>query len=225
MSGLVECAANALPGKAESLLGPNHVHLQRPLQEKEPGRTRTTCHKLQLRSVAPRRATFPRLRFRKMALSEKSNDELSKLLAEFGIKHGPIVDSTRKLYEKKLEKAMMESPVKPSSDKTFYREEEEEITYITYRNPIRHEGCAEMVKRRVHDEPDGNKYSDQVTEAPVQFTNRTANHSVAHKPVRKSGSRVWKAIRVLLLLAVLAAGAYYAYIYLLNNPDNPFRIQ
>lgn len=32
-------------------------------------------------------------------------------------------DSTRKLYEKKLEEAMENAPVKLSSDKTYYREE------------------------------------------------------------------------------------------------------
>lgn len=32
-------------------------------------------------------------------------------------------DSTRKLYEKKLEVAMENAPVEPSSDKTYYREE------------------------------------------------------------------------------------------------------
>ncbi|XP_067384521.1 emerin (Emery-Dreifuss muscular dystrophy) isoform X1 [Channa argus] len=164
-----------------------------------------------------------------MPLSEKSNEEISKLLAEFGIKHGPIVDSTRKLYEKKLEKAMETAPVKPSSDKTFYREEgkaaEEEITYITYRSPIKQEGHAEAVKRRFHNELDGNRESDHVAEPPIQFANRTANHSVAHKPIRKSGGSMWKVVRLLLLLAVLAAALYYAYIYLINNAENPFGIQ
>ncbi|XP_040009007.1 emerin (Emery-Dreifuss muscular dystrophy) isoform X1 [Xiphias gladius] len=59
-----------------------------------------------------------------MSLSERSVEEISKLLAEYGIKHGPIVDSTRKLYEKKLEQAMENAPVKASSDKTYYREED-----------------------------------------------------------------------------------------------------
>ncbi|XP_028309874.1 emerin (Emery-Dreifuss muscular dystrophy) isoform X2 [Gouania willdenowi] len=67
-----------------------------------------------------------------MSLSEKSEEELSSLLTEYGIKHGPIVDSTRRLYERKLEKAMEEDAAKPSSDKTYYREEEDEVTYITY---------------------------------------------------------------------------------------------
>lgn len=69
-------------------------------------------------------------------LSEKSADELRELLDEYGIKHGPIVDSTRNLYEKKLREAMAKAK-KASSDKTYYREEvEEEVTYVT-RSPVR----------------------------------------------------------------------------------------
>ncbi|XP_020785558.2 emerin-like isoform X2 [Boleophthalmus pectinirostris] len=69
-------------------------------------------------------------------LSERTADELRELLDEYGIKHGPIVDSTRSLYEKKLREAMAKAK-KPSSDKTYYREEEEEVvTYVT-RTPVR----------------------------------------------------------------------------------------
>lgn len=69
-------------------------------------------------------------------LSAKSPEELSKMLDEYGIKHGPIVDSTRSLYEKKLREAMAKAK-KSSSDKTYYREEvEEEVTYVT-RTPVR----------------------------------------------------------------------------------------
>uniref|UniRef100_A0A3Q1EEI1 Emerin-like n=1 Tax=Acanthochromis polyacanthus TaxID=80966 RepID=A0A3Q1EEI1_9TELE len=72
-----------------------------------------------------------------MALSSKSADEISELLDEYGIKHGPVVDSTRSLYEKKLKEAMAKGKrAKPSSDKTYYREEE--VTYV-YRTPVRSE--------------------------------------------------------------------------------------
>lgn len=68
-------------------------------------------------------------------LSEKTADELGELLDEYGIKHGPIVESTRSLYEKKLREAMAKTK-KPSSDKTYYREEvEEEVTYVTRTPP------------------------------------------------------------------------------------------
>lgn len=41
------------------------------------------------------------------------------------------LDSTRKLYEKKLAEAMAKNP-KPSSDKTFYREERNSLTVIKH---------------------------------------------------------------------------------------------
>ncbi|KAK2851296.1 hypothetical protein Q5P01_007572 [Channa striata] len=71
------------------------------------------------------------------SLSSKSAKEISDLLDEYGIKHGPVVDTTRNLYEKKLKEAMMKGKrSKPSPQKTYYREEEDEVTYV-YRTPIR----------------------------------------------------------------------------------------
>lgn len=73
------------------------------------------------------------------SLSTKSSQEISRLLDEYGIKHGPVVDSTRSLYEKKLTEAMAKGKkASPSPDKTYYREEEEEVTYV-YRTPVRGE--------------------------------------------------------------------------------------
>ncbi|CAN9516205.1 unnamed protein product [Ophioblennius macclurei] len=73
------------------------------------------------------------------SLSGKSAEEIREMLDELGIKHGPVVDSTRSLYEKKIKEALAkERKAKPSSDKTFYREEEEEVTYI-HRTPSRNE--------------------------------------------------------------------------------------
>ncbi|KAA0707011.1 Emerin [Triplophysa tibetana] len=57
------------------------------------------------------------------SLSDKSDKEIGQLLDEYGIKHGPIVDSTRRLYEKKLKEAMTKNTKPSPSDKTFYREE------------------------------------------------------------------------------------------------------
>ncbi|XP_059189467.1 emerin (Emery-Dreifuss muscular dystrophy) [Centropristis striata] len=158
-----------------------------------------------------------------MSLSEKSDEEISELLTEYGIKHGPIVDSTRKLYEKKLEKAMEDAPVEPSSDKTYYREEEEEVTYITYHTPTRQEMFGDMLKRRSNVAPEEEEESDQDAEPPIQISNRTVNHSAVRskEPVRKSGGGLWKVIRLLLLLAVLAAVCYYAYCHVMNSEDNP----
>lgn len=78
-----------------------------------------------------------------MALSRKSADEISELLDEYGIKHGPVVESTRSLYEKKLKEAMAkDKKAKPSPDKTYYREEEEDVMYV-YRTPVRNEASGD----------------------------------------------------------------------------------
>ncbi|XP_061759971.1 uncharacterized protein LOC133554811 isoform X1 [Nerophis ophidion] len=69
-------------------------------------------------------------------LNNKSAQEISDLLDEYGIKHGPVVESTRNLYMKKLREAMVNPKRAAPSDKTYYREEEEEVTYL-YRTPTR----------------------------------------------------------------------------------------
>ncbi|XP_029995551.1 emerin (Emery-Dreifuss muscular dystrophy) [Sphaeramia orbicularis] len=159
-----------------------------------------------------------------MSLSEKTDEEIMELLAEYGIKHGPIVDSTRKLYEKKLEKAMAEVPEKTSSDKTYYREEEEEITYITYRSPVRHEGSGDTLKQRKIAEPaeqqdDSDKELVDDTETPIlSQTTTTVNHSEVRskQPVKRAGGCVWRMFRLLLILAFLAGVSYYVFCHVLS---------
>lgn len=164
-----------------------------------------------------------------MSLSEKTDEELMELLAEYDIKHGPIVDSTRKLYEKKLEKAMAEAPEKTSSDKTYYREEEEEITYITYRSPVRHDGSGDTLKQRKITEPadqqddSDEELVDDVTETPIlSQTATTANHSEvrSQKPVKRTGGCVWRMFRLLLVLAFLAGVSYYVFCHVLSSEGN-----
>ncbi|XP_034551769.1 emerin homolog 1 [Notolabrus celidotus] len=159
-----------------------------------------------------------------MSLSEKSDEEIRELLTEYGISPGPIVESTRGLYEKKLEKAMENAASKPSPDRTYYREEEE-VTYIEYHSPMRNEPFGDALRRRGNadteeeeedeeeEEEEEEEESEQETEeVPVQATHRMANHRVGRsvEPTRKSGGCMSKLFRLLLLLAVLAA-AYYAY--------------
>ncbi|TKS76939.1 hypothetical protein D9C73_011029 [Collichthys lucidus] len=124
-----------------------------------------------------------------------------------------VSSSTRTLYEKKLEKAMEKAPAKASSDKTYYREEVQSVP------PSR-------LKRRGKAKPDEDEDLDRATEPPIRITKRTANHSAVRskEPVRKSGSGAWKAIRLLLLLAVLAAVLYYAYCRVINNEESTFSI-
>ncbi|CAN9515971.1 unnamed protein product [Ophioblennius macclurei] len=167
-----------------------------------------------------------------MSLSEKTDEELSSLLSEYGIKYGPIVDSTRKLYERKLEEAMKKNPKQPSSDKTYYREEEEEVTYITYHSPVKHEANSSVLKHRKHSEPEENQEEDlevdqeegqeedqeedQDTEEdaelpPALQTTKAVNHQAAPPSGSSKGaSSMWTLLKLLLLLVVLAAILYFS---------------
>ncbi|TRY90644.1 hypothetical protein DNTS_003705 [Danionella cerebrum] len=71
------------------------------------------------------------------AITGKTDVELGQLLDEYGIKHGPIVESTRKLYEKKLNEAMSDKKKPSMSDKTFYREERQSsVQHILFHNTL-----------------------------------------------------------------------------------------
>nr|XP_029513089.1 emerin-like isoform X4 [Oncorhynchus nerka] len=102
------------------------------------------------------------------ALRNKSDQEIKDLLDEYGIKHGPVVDTTRPLYEKKLTEAMAKAKVtvtKPSPDRTFYREDQEEVTYVTYQTPVRSEGPSGDGKPYMRSRPEYSE-RDRVDDKP-----------------------------------------------------------
>ncbi|XP_072528116.1 uncharacterized protein [Salminus brasiliensis] len=73
-------------------------------------------------------------------LSSRTAQEISWMLDDYGIKHGPVVDSTRALYEKKLREAMAkERKAQRPSDWTFHRAGEE-LTYAHHHRPLKQEG-------------------------------------------------------------------------------------
>ncbi|XP_053173184.1 emerin-like [Scomber japonicus] len=97
------------------------------------------------------------------ALSSKTEQEISELLDEYGIKHGPVVGSTRSLYEKKLREAMAKGKrAKPASDKTYYREEEEEVTFI-HRTPVRSDGSGDRPYMRSRPEWNEREYEHEAS--------------------------------------------------------------
>ncbi|XP_053499482.1 emerin (Emery-Dreifuss muscular dystrophy) isoform X5 [Ictalurus furcatus] len=172
------------------------------------------------------------------SLSSKSSDELCKLLDEYGINHGPIVDSTRKLYEKKLAEAMAKNP-KPSSDKTFYREEQEEITYVTYHPPVQHENFGDVTRRmRTTENADdmdlANERTISYTDTAYQSTPRARSTAYMSKSslqdaspgtVKSEGSKSggvpgWLRVLVFIIIAVFL---YYVYSNMESADENPFK--
>ncbi|KAM9506601.1 uncharacterized protein ACWYII_048339 isoform 15-T15 [Salvelinus alpinus] len=118
------------------------------------------------------------------ALRNKSDQEIKDLLDEYGIKHGPVVDTTRPLYEKKLKEAMAKAKVtvtKPSPDRTFYREDKEEVTYVTCQTPVRSEGPSGDGKPYMRSRPEYSE-RDRVDDKPYSRPEYSERNRVDDKP-------------------------------------------
>lgn len=168
------------------------------------------------------------------SLSTKSAAELTKLLEEYGIKHGPIVDSTRKLYEKKLTEAMAKGTKPPSSDKTYYREEQEEVEYVTYHPPVKQ--SFEEVTRRSRiaeddidnaDEPIFSRTQTTYQSAPrfrPAYTSNSSQQDASPVPAKSEASKSggvpgW--LRVLVFV-VIAFFLYFVYSNMESAEQSPF---
>ncbi|XP_054904703.1 emerin (Emery-Dreifuss muscular dystrophy) [Poeciliopsis prolifica] len=168
-----------------------------------------------------------------MPLRERSDAQISDLLTDYGIKHGPVVNSTRSLYERKLEEAM-------AKDRTFYREEEEEITDIVCRhlrtrktsanpsaqvlagselNGDQPPDQAEDINQSSGADPSDDLKPEQLSETNQgsstvldQQTQQSANHHKleVREPIRrKAAGKTLVVIPAVLALTAVAAGCYY----------------
>nr|XP_023693423.1 emerin [Paramormyrops kingsleyae] len=171
-------------------------------------------------------------------LSTKSDHEISELLDDYGIKHGPIVGSTRTLYEKKLKEAMAKgSRQKMPSDKTYYREEQEEVTYVHYRSPPRSEGFGESSSVRRQFTPEYSREPDMDYANEPSFHRTAASYSqVSHsKPALHKLSRDASAKETVpqqsrfiplwfqfLVFLVVAAFLYFVFTNMETPAANPF---
>ncbi|XP_056130165.1 emerin (Emery-Dreifuss muscular dystrophy) isoform X2 [Lampris incognitus] len=163
-------------------------------------------------------------------LGNKSYQEISELLDYYGIKHGPVVDSTRGLYEKKLKEAMTkERKPKTSPDKTYYREEEEEVTYYTYRPPITVDSSRdrgpymrsrpEYAERAFEDEP----YINDSTSTYRNVSSQPAPVRSGGDATQTNSSRLiplW--VQFVVFLAV-AAFLYFVFSNMESAHSDPFK--
>ncbi|XP_055044754.2 emerin (Emery-Dreifuss muscular dystrophy) isoform X1 [Misgurnus anguillicaudatus] len=183
------------------------------------------------------------------SLSDKSDKEIGQLLDEYGIKHGPIVDTTRKLYEKKLKEAMSKNTKPSSPDKTYYREEQEEVEYVTYlpqQQFTRDDGSSDVTRRSKAGDSDfthdirrsqATNYRDDVdyTHEPIISQSRTSYQTTSrpgpsvYKASQKSATPessksasvpVWLRVLVFLIIAVFL---YYVYSSMEPAEEGPFK--
>uniref|UniRef100_A0AAZ3QCQ2 LEM domain-containing protein n=1 Tax=Oncorhynchus tshawytscha TaxID=74940 RepID=A0AAZ3QCQ2_ONCTS len=159
------------------------------------------------------------------ALRNKSDQEIKDLLDEYGIKHGPVVDTTRPLYEKKLKETMAKAKVtvtKPSPDRTFYREDQEEVTYVTYQTPVSIDyfSCLRPVFRpHVYNTPSSSSYSKPT---PVV---KSGGGVVKKENTTSSGRLIPLWVQFLVFL-ILAGFLYFIFTNMESAESSPFnRIQ
>ncbi|XP_016118445.1 emerin-like [Sinocyclocheilus grahami] len=140
-------------------------------------------------------------------LSSKSNEEIKRMLDDYGIKHGPVVDSTRALYEKKLREAMSKHRrTQVQSDRTYYREEED-VTYVQHHRPQLYDD----VSNRTWSDYRGMDYTDEPaiyrTQAPYQNMSQARNlppePHIQKTPEKTRLVPVWLQILVFLIVSGL----------------------
>uniref|UniRef100_A0AAQ4P9Y3 Thymopoietin b n=1 Tax=Gasterosteus aculeatus aculeatus TaxID=481459 RepID=A0AAQ4P9Y3_GASAC len=68
------------------------------------------------RGKATKKTDRPRLK--EVEVTDLTDDDLKQQLEKHGVQPGPVVASTRKLYEKKLQKLLDQGPAQPSPDLT-----------------------------------------------------------------------------------------------------------
>ncbi|KAF4096778.1 emerin (Emery-Dreifuss muscular dystrophy) [Onychostoma macrolepis] len=183
------------------------------------------------------------------SLSGKSDKEISQLLDEYGIKHGPIVGTTRNLYEKKLNEAMTKKAKPSSSDKTYYREEQEEVEYITYHQSPQlnmYDGSGDVTRRskvtdadfaqdirrsKLTDYRDEVKsYNNESIISPTRLSYQSSSRpgpSVSMQRVQSSpetsksgGVPGWLRVLVFVIIAVFL---YYVYTWMEPAEETPFK--
>ncbi|KAG5282020.1 hypothetical protein AALO_G00051380 [Alosa alosa] len=162
-------------------------------------------------------------------LSNKSDDEIRWLLDDYGIKHGPVVDSTRYLYEKKLKEAMANEKKarlrpRPPSDRSHYREEEEEITYERRRPQMSYRRDEDLRERqwKYREMDDVDNYRMQATYRNMtQSRLGTAPLATEEKNSSSSGIPLWVKFMLFLLVAALL---FFVFINMEPAEGVPFKI-
>uniref|UniRef100_A0AAZ3QH47 LEM domain-containing protein n=1 Tax=Oncorhynchus tshawytscha TaxID=74940 RepID=A0AAZ3QH47_ONCTS len=154
-------------------------------------------------------------------LRSKSDQEIRELLDEYGIKHGPIVGkSCFHFLTLTIAMAKDKKVTKPSSDKTFYREERK---LYMHDNTMLHYSCETntppVFRPHVYNTPSYSSYSKPT---PVV---KSGGVVVKEEKTESSGRLVPLWIQFLVFL-IVAGFLYFIFINMESVESSPFnRIQ
>ncbi|KAM4020138.1 emerin isoform 1-T2 [Anomaloglossus baeobatrachus] len=175
-------------------------------------------------------------KFKKM-----TDEELISTLRKYGLQYGPIVGSTRTLYEKKLFQFEREKTKFPGSTSSYesrqqystrhydddngdnHTYEEEEYTK-TYHYPQAHQRTKDDVQNRSYSSKE-NTYQN-VSQSRYQSTySQGVEPRKPIRPKQKEETPVKRFIPLWLqLLLLLLITAFLVYMYVLQTDDNPFKL-
>ncbi|XP_018416213.1 PREDICTED: emerin [Nanorana parkeri] len=172
-------------------------------------------------------------------LKNLTNAELIKLLQDYGIQHGPIVDSTRTLYEKRLYEferkkktgsaessyeSRQQYSTKYDENQDDYETYEEETYTKSYNRPQAHQ--------RVREDLRNNSKIGENTYQNISQVRHQSSYSQgveARKPIRpkpkeeepKQLTRRFLPLWLQLILLLLLTG-FLVYLYCRETNQNPF---
>jgi len=121
-------------------------------------------------------------------VSELTNEQLRERLSSYGIAIGPVVETTRKFYEKKLAKIMTESAQAYSTDE----EGGAPVGAVAEPLPQKEAKPAKKTRTRAKREPEvvQDKFSDDEEDIPVVKNTSSARRRSARIQVKKSTEKV-----------------------------------
>ncbi|XP_040261136.1 emerin isoform X2 [Bufo bufo] len=183
----------------------------------------------------------------KLKLKNMTDEELISTLRKYGIQHGPILGTTRTLYEKKLLQYEREKTKFPASTSSYTSRQQ--YSGRDFDDDSDSYGSRQRKRDVDDDNGDSHTYEEEVTRTYhyPQTRSYSSNDNVyqnisqpryqssysqgvePRKPIRPKQKEETTPVKRLIpiwlqLLMLLLFSAFLVYMYLLQTEENPFRL-